>query len=171
MCGKDSFQKVFLRVALGSPPRVRERPRVFKRLLSAGEDHPRVCGKDDNINDPNITLSGSPPRVRERLCRLTLLKLLAGITPACAGKTDRFCYCDTDSRITPACAGKTLLKRKRKKRQSGSPPRVRERPDFKGLDRTQSRITPACAGKTNNAPNLFSEHQDHPRVCGKDQVN
>src|SRR5690554_753673 len=52
---------------------------------------------------------------------------------------------------------------------SGSPPRVRERPELKDRDVRVERITPACAGKTISNTSSKKTHEDHPRVCGKDQ--
>ena len=52
-------------------------------------------------------------------------------------------------------------------RASGSPPRVREKPDAWVCDRPKSGITPACAGKTNQQLGGATVFGDHPRVCGK----
>ena len=90
----------------GSPPRVRGRVILHvqhlldKRITPAcagksgnlivdgvyTEDHPRVCGEEGTCNPDSPQHWGSPPRVRgrERLSYPTAV--LAGITPACAGK-------------------------------------------------------------------------------------
>ena len=61
---------------------------VFTPIGKAGaQDHPRVCGKDKDSGEPRKGFLGSPPRVRERLEDNGGGLHLAGITPACAGKT------------------------------------------------------------------------------------
>ena len=50
-------------------------------------DHPRVCGKDDNMKEQLLGETGSPPRMRERLNLYTTDWGDEGITPAYAGKT------------------------------------------------------------------------------------
>ena len=50
-------------------------------------DHPRVCGKDDNMKEQLLGETGSPPRMRERQIALIGVKYALRITPAYAGKT------------------------------------------------------------------------------------
>ena len=107
VCGKDVANGDLNVTTQGSPPRVRERPihdvvffgacritpacagktSINKSICSFIKDHPRVCGKDFNISNFSNVIQGSPPRVRERLVLLTDCFGIAGITPACAGKT------------------------------------------------------------------------------------
>ena len=107
VCGKDLRKRVERCKNKGSPPRMRERQQMsFGSLPSARitpayagkttnviwvfafcEDHPRVCGKDNNL-DANFTrFEGSPPRMRERPSRFVPSIVAPGITPAYAGKT------------------------------------------------------------------------------------
>ena len=108
VCGKNVWLGQFVVLNLGSPPRVREKP-VFKNGVGrstgitpacAGKtrscdkqrerhwDHPRVCGKNRLMVLNQMTSVGSPPRVREKPQPRIPAKMLTGITPACAGKTD-----------------------------------------------------------------------------------
>ena len=107
MCGKDSDALHAVTVLRGSPPHVRERPARLSLAMSRwritpacagktmtmitmselGEDHPRMCGKDVFVFIVHEDLIGSPPHVRERPSVVDLKPCLAGITPACAGKT------------------------------------------------------------------------------------
>ena len=73
-------------------------------------------------------------------------------------------------RITPACAGKTNGWECIAENKEGSPPRVREKQDPVETNTGASRITPACAGKTAQYNQFLLSNQDHPRVCGKNQV-
>ena len=60
-----------------------------QRLKNALKDHPRVCGKDFRALPEDARTVGSPPRVRERLFHNATRQVCAGITPACAGKTQK----------------------------------------------------------------------------------
>ena len=51
------------------------------------QDHPRVCGKNQEKGVKCREIEGSPPRVREELLTSMLICTLSGITPACAGRT------------------------------------------------------------------------------------
>ena len=86
VCGKDPQNGSLTSKVLGSPPRMRERPRgpgqshyVFGITPAyAGKtpnqstpfirfkDHPRVCGKDTAAGKWTRFKTGSPPRMRER---------------------------------------------------------------------------------------------------------
>ena len=50
---------------------------------------------------------------------------------------------------------------------TGSPPRVREKPNKIELKAETDGITPACAGKTEWVVHRYHLYWDHPRVCGK----
>ena len=93
----------------GSPPRVREKQidlqqfSEIQRITPAcagktgsestswvvGWDHPRVCGKNQNIVVELKLEVGSPPRVREKRHGFIEFLTCHRITPACAGKTER----------------------------------------------------------------------------------
>ena len=152
----------------GSPPRVREKlsfsdpvgPPTGITPACAGKtglyvltqktkrDHPRVCGKNAIVGLKMVRLAGSPPRVREKLCRWWFDKRKSGITPACAGKTSRFGNQGVLYEDHPRVCGKNRVVHTKRKYGSGSPPRVREKPNtFEGYPNGRG-ITPACAGKT-----------------------
>ena len=87
VCGKDCKKYDVVSVSGGSPPRMRERRKRNRRILTkpgitpayAGKtkaqssntyktrDHPRVCGKDLPASEADALALGSPPRMRERL--------------------------------------------------------------------------------------------------------
>ena len=107
VCGKDLFSVLIAKSARGSPPRMRERPRVdFPEMkifgitpayagktrrcgttLRDSRDHPRVCGKDLLPGVSEGLQLGSPPRMRERLYAKIAEMITIRITPAYAGKT------------------------------------------------------------------------------------
>ena len=86
LCGNDSSQLGVASFALGSPPLVRERHGLSRHsiapagitpacagttheadgLVTACEDHPRLCGNDNDRASKLLAFVGSPPLVRER---------------------------------------------------------------------------------------------------------
>ena len=52
----------------------------------------------------------------------------------------------------------------------GSPPRMRGKPYFDIPSAKPNRITPAYAGKTRGAVSGGGDKQDHPRVCGENEL-
>ena len=188
VCGKDLFRGGKLNVKRGSPPRMRERPSVYPNRVqmygitpayagktksakkSSGKlkDHPRVCGKDFNLNFKFIFISGSPPRMRERLKLIPDHSVDMRITPAYAGKTSRRIWQLGQFRDHPRVCGKDQRRKTDRGIKRGSPPRMRERPIFGDITSWPWRITPAYAGKTEISQVWANGRQDHPRVCGKD---
>ena len=73
----------------GITPACAGKTNVIELPSSLFKDHPRMCGKDDvPMVDASIPL-GSPPHVRERHAVSAAGIGYDGITPACAGKTER----------------------------------------------------------------------------------
>ena len=187
VCGKNAIVAPFFACAPGSPPRVREKlgyrhARHYPSRITpacAGkttkskthywwrEDHPRVCGKNPYKKYYSGASTGSPPRVREKLAKIAPLSVNGGITPACAGKTDKRAIRGIVAGDHPRVCGKNICKLKKELRNLGSPPRVREKRAFLVRIGYIFRITPACAGKTSPSTSGVVKWQDHPRVCGK----
>ena len=91
----------------GSPPRVRGKVKRFPNLRgerritpacagksnlgdvlkNVSKDHPRVCGEKRQTAEKDHSLLGSPPRVRGKVIYDHQAGAAAGITPACAGKS------------------------------------------------------------------------------------
>ena len=109
--------------------------------------HPRVCGENEVDLFTVAGPSGSPPRVRGKPHAPTAPTPMAGLTPACAGKTGPFQSLRRGVAAHPRVCGEN--------------PRGRRAPVV------ESRLTPACAGKTRDggAPDRISGA--HPRVCGE----
>ena len=109
MCGNHALSSFSKGAGGGSPPRVREPPSVSTNQESSwritpacagttvaygtsrdpGEDHPRVCGNHSLSLWPYPKCAGSPPRVREPQSSAMIRFPVSGITPACAGTTNR----------------------------------------------------------------------------------
>ena len=130
-------------------------------------DHPRVCGKNVVFSTAQASSVGSPPRVREKRNHAAISLRAYGITPACAGKTNRIPEYLRFLRDHPRVCGKNACARTHTLIPLGSPPRVREKPPVHGRLFLFCGITPACAGKTIVLSVLLRLIGDHPRVCGK----
>ena len=126
-----------------------------------------MCGKNCFCLWLSSSVTGSPPRVREKLESWHQQLMEIRITPACAGKT-RFARLNNVKPLDhPRVCGKNADAQARKITTTGSPPRVREKPqDIRTAINTLG-ITPACAGKTSNTVTGYPGNKDHPRVCGK----
>ena len=116
-----------------SPPRVREKLFPLSQCQTHDQDHPRVCGKNFCSSWCLSRRWGSPPRVREKPMFSAGNEVMYRITPACAGKTN----VPTLSAILPwdhpRVCGKNILLMITTNLNEGSPPRVREKPNDKGL--------------------------------------
>ena len=86
VCGKNLSDLEGTFINQGSPPRVREKPistpcpfqtcritpacagktELIVQYQSSPQDHPRVCGKNDELFGDIAKYVGSPPRVREK---------------------------------------------------------------------------------------------------------
>ncbi len=120
-----------------------------------------------SANRMKITI-GSPPHARGRRAGRDANRVVAGITPACAGKT-----CPRPGQAAsmtdhPRMRGEDQLKAHIAKLKEGSPPHARGRRSARRSLSVGRRITPACAGKTPtaNVDNHFV--MDHPRMRGED---
>ena len=94
-------------------------------------------------------------------------RIVAGITPADAGKT----LCSIDNYVLakdhPRGCGENGYVPKRRQWGIGSPPRMRGKHPRGGCCFCPSRITPADAGKTCMSASQPAIVEDHPRGCGE----
>ena len=149
MCGENSTKKASCCDSLGSPPRVRGKPYtglIF--ILASGitpacagktfaeplrhhirEDHPRVCGENYLRRSWSKAEEGSPPRVRGKLPSALYPAVLAGITPACAGKTRLHGADFVQDKDHPRVCGENSQRDFPRRGHQGSPPRVRGKRD------------------------------------------
>ena len=158
-----------------------------RTLSPRPQDHPRACGKKRKIKCANTRRKGSPPRMRGKALRLHGRGWLAGITPACAGKSRSRSWTRCARRDHPRACGEKCIYRQYITACSGSPPPVRGKekehhrdvgfagspPPVRGKgfpcspQAGQRRITPACAGKRGLDVVRTHWSQDHPRPCGE----
>ena len=168
VCGENRLLVVKKNPGEGSPPRVRGKPNfLWHKRKSLGitpacagktleadifgfwaRDHPRVCGENKDAIYRKIGTLGSPPRVRGKRSTFPYKKTVAGITPACAGKTCLKSMAGFVRRDHPRVCGENALRFVGFSGIAGSPPRVRGKPSSHSLHFQVVGITPACAGKT-----------------------
>ena len=111
------------------------------------KDHPRVCGEKKVMRGAKDKRMGSPPRMRGKACLLATGLHDLGITPAYAGKR-RLCVVAAHlGRDHPRVCGEKPARSRARRRNWGSPPRMRGKADSPSARFRVHRITPAYAGK------------------------
>ena len=115
------------------------------------------------------TFMGSSPRVRGKQDVIREAVKMAGLIPACAGKTrpahSDYGHSGAHPRVCGENTGWVVLRLS----IVGSSPRVRGK-HCGSRERTQSRrLIPACAGKTALAYKADQYKRAHPRVCGENR--
>ena len=110
---------------------------------------------------------GSPPRVRGKVSRYDAFRLHAGITPACAGKSENGGENVATLQDHPRVCGEKRSVRVHHQGGGGSPPRVRGKAQLTFKQVYVVGITPACAGKSEAGVAIRQVGQDHPRVRGE----
>ena len=187
VCGEKLFIGFLPTFHPGSPPRVRGKAKnatlgggkrgitpacAGKSLhkstgLILARDHPRVCGEKSSAVVSPCPAVGSPPRVRGKGIGVLLQSGSVGITPACAGKSNRDQTILTTFEDHPRVCGEKLRLCEFLLSSLGSPPRVRGKAASACLTSFQTGITPACAGKSILPSATKWRKRDHPRVCGE----
>ena len=168
VCGEKIPSSLNWPMFLGSPPRVRGKAAVrgwlrategitpacagksqtTRRVFPVLRDHPRVCGEKRRDRLDYYVPQGSPPRVRGKVASGVSERFTAGITPACAGKSDELHVRHIAGEDHPRVCGEKDMQEIKATTEEGSPPRVRGKVQElhpQGLGRG---ITPACAGKS-----------------------
>ena len=171
----------------GSPPQVRGKLytnaflHCWKRITPAGagktitaayakilhKDHPRRCGENHYTCFATFEGIGSPPQVRGKHSDLQPNMLLAGITPAGAGKTNCVIFANYKAEDHPRRCGENQGRQLLCLSVLGSPPQVRGKLSIPSLSNDDNRITPAGAGKTPLRRHCKRHTRDHPRRCGE----
>ena len=90
-----------------------------------------------------------------------------GITPACAGKSEKKVPFLPPHQDHPRVCGEKARSICRPLCKMGSPPRMRGKVSVHSAFSPFVRITPACAGKSRRLSHCRSQFWDHPRVCGE----
>ena len=115
----------------------------------------------------NCTMEGSPPRMRGKGIADDEARAAVGITPACAGKSEKKVPFLPPHQDHPRVCGEKARSICRPLCKMGSPPRMRGKVSVHSAFSPFVRITPACAGKSRRLSHCRSQFWDHPRVCGE----
>ena len=126
-----------------------------------------MCGEKIIAHVIPELAQGSPPRVRGKAAQSLVPQVGAGITPACAGKSQGGCCRQPASSDHPRVCGEKFERSDPRFPSRGSPPRMRGKAFRVGLAGRILGITPACAGKSLLSSAGGFHNQDHPRVCGE----
>ena len=126
-----------------------------------------MCGEKLSFRFCSSLVSGSPPHVRGKGHVRSALHRPVGITPACAGKSNRKMACIPIDKDHPRMCGEKCGSTLTRTPDAGSPPHVRGKDGSGAAKRKRDGITPACAGKSLSRHNLLCPQQDHPRMCGE----
>ena len=126
-----------------------------------------MCGEKCEMAASSKAMVGSPPRVRGKAGSGQQAAGVAGITPACAGKSAWGQLALFGSGDHPRVCGEKWYIHQRCWRRIGSPPRVRGKGRFPSFHFCRGSITPACAGKRRKIGVFSRKTRDHPRVCGE----
>ena len=110
---------------------------------------------------------GSPPRMRGKVAAAVPALFLRGITPACAGKSEKQVPFLPPYQDHPRVCGEKARTLIVQDEPQGSPPRMRGKEVKALLHFNWVGITPAYAGKRNPRLGHKSRVWDHPRVCGE----
>ena len=113
------------------------------------------------------TFMGSSPRVRGKQDVIREAVKMAGLIPACAGKTYRGLEAVRGMWAHPRVCGENQTRSFGLWTLWGSSPRVRGKHRLGCFAFVNSGLIPACAGKTLRESRAHAKPQAHPRVCGE----
>ena len=136
-------------------------------VISARQDHPRLCGEKFLVYTGLYPTRGSPPPMRGKVVCKSHLANGIRITPAYAGKRhsdrrpSRFC------RDHPRLCGEKADTQISGKTVEGSPPPMRGKVSDDLRRNIRIGITPAYAGKSRILRMKQCVVRDHPRLCGE----
>ena len=113
----------------------------------------------------------SPPRMRGKVVQLCGHAQNMGITPACAGKSEKQVPFLPPYQDHPRVCGEKQQMIADAGKGMGSPPRMRGKGVQPCNQRVAVGITPAYAGKRFSSFPYVTQERDHPRVCGEKMNN
>ena len=189
VCGENVGGRGGIHLAHGSSPRVRGKrpdgattsrpPRLIPacagktspcaRLSSIVTAHPRVCGENLDLADPESFPLGSSPRVRGKPSAAAQASMVPGLIPARAGKTPLRHHRPHQRWAHPRACGENWSTRASCARIAGSSPRVRGKLHQVAPPLARVRLIPARAGKTGGGRARCTASRAHPRACGENR--
>ena len=130
-----------------------------------------MCGEQQLQTAGRGYGEGSPPRVRGTGKHFAEGWHGRGITPACAGNRTGCNRLYRPMGDHPRVCGEQIIRIRQECLRMGSPPRVRGTGPIVAHGEPGPGITPACAGNSRPYTASWSRRQDHPRVCGEQDVS
>ena len=130
-------------------------------------DHPRLRGEQLSFVYRFYTLIGSPPLARGTVSDGNTYRLVARITPACAGNSMRAWRMQANGWDHPRLRGEQSLVPAFPIHYQGSPPLARGTDGLATIVGARHRITPACAGNSRGLSKIWYAKKDHPRLRGE----
>ena len=112
------------------------------------EDHPRMCGEQNQLLMDQVPIPGSPPCVRGTVHLCARSRRRSRITHACAGNRRGCSSFFPFFADHPRVCGEQIAPIHLQMTSIGSPPRVRGTGHDRGAGFPAGRITPACAGNS-----------------------
>ena len=135
--------------------------------LRRRKDHPRIRGEKTGSSNRIISPSGSPPHTRGKASPARTVKVLCGITPAYAGKSDGRGENRGRRQDHPRIRGEKPIALELDVSISGSPPHTRGKVVLNAHVPVRLGITPAYAGKSSSVSSIPACFKDHPRIRGE----
>ena len=132
-------------------------------------DHPRLRGEQPAAEKLFRWLRGSPPLARGTVVRVHFLRIIAGITPACAGNSPFLRGAKRPAWDHPRLRGEQSVLTRGKTPRVGSPPLARGTVYRTSPPRARGGITPACAGNSLLKKIEKRLRRDHPRLRGEQE--
>ena len=211
-CGENPCQQPSVFPRRGSSPRVRGKhygsqsaappdwliPARAGKTIGRGRwrrrrgAHPRACGENSLLSDPQAILGGSSPRVRGKQPPLDVREPAGGgssprvrgkrclrshghrpggLIPARAGKTGPTPSASSTKPAHPRACGENDYLVPDRQRDPGSSPRVRGKQSRGAPCETATGLIPARAGKTGATCTAPSSGRAHPRACGENLMS
>ena len=132
-----------------------------------GRDHPRTRGEKLPKIGCIVDVPGSPPHTRGKVCTNFCCCCVGGITPAHAGKSNRYSPPTPERWDHPRTRGEKLEACEILLVLLGSPPHTRGKAKPANPKIERHRITPAHAGKSHRSAQIRRYVWDHPRTRGE----
>ena len=133
-------------------------------------DHPRLRGEQPAAEKLFRWLRGSPPLARGTVVRVHFLRIIAGITPACAGNSPFLRGAKRPAWDHPRLRGEQRADTRTVYCSPGSPPLARGTGFLRAPTKSGTGITPACAGNSARRGQTYPRFWDHPRLRGEQHI-
>jgi len=150
----------------GSIPACAGEPRVNASFQTSLPVYPRVCGGATTSACSLLSSSGLSPRVRGSRRKISMVSLMSGSIPACAGEPIRRSRARIRARVYPRVCGGAVALGVIAESDEGLSPRVRGS-QHGGKDHVSAiGSIPACAGEPCATCHSRRFRRVYPRVCG-----